>query len=68
MAWCAQAHDRALASLVAKRLRGRYLLEDCPREIYAAAALPASVLERFEAPDLPSKLAALLRFLTPLAE
>jgi hypothetical protein len=34
----------------------------------AAAALPASVLERFEAPDLPSKLVALLRFLTPLAE
>jgi len=34
----------------------------------AAAALPASFLERFEAPDLPSKLVALLRFLTPLAE
>jgi hypothetical protein len=34
----------------------------------AAAALPASFLERFEAPDLLSKVVALLRFLTPLAE
>lgn len=34
----------------------------------AAAALPASLLERFGGPDLSSQLVAMLRFLTPLSE
>jgi hypothetical protein len=34
----------------------------------AAAALPASLLERFEGPDLPSQLVAALYFLAPLGE
>jgi hypothetical protein len=34
----------------------------------AAATLPASLLERFEGPDLPSQLVAALRFLAPLYE
>jgi hypothetical protein len=33
-----------------------------------AATLPASLLERFEGPDLPSQLVAALRFLAPLGE
>jgi hypothetical protein len=34
----------------------------------ASAALPSSLLDRFEGPDLPSQLIATLRFLAPLAE
>jgi hypothetical protein len=34
----------------------------------AVAALPASLLERFDGPDLRSQLIAMLRFLIPLAE
>jgi hypothetical protein len=34
----------------------------------AVAALPASLLERFDGPDLSSQLVAMLRFLTPLSE
>ena len=34
----------------------------------AAVSLPASLLQRFEGPDLTSQLVAILRFLTPLGE
>ena len=34
----------------------------------AAAILPASLLECFKGPDLPSQLVAALRFLAPLGE
>ena len=40
--------------------RGRFMPPLAPE------ALPASLLERFEGPDLPSQLAAALSFLAPL--
>jgi hypothetical protein len=42
--------------------RGRFMP---PLEV---AALPASLLERFGSPGLPSQLVAALRFLAPLSE